>query len=252
MLFVSFVLKSYFHFECEFFGGGHGMEDLKDHDSPDRGVSNSVAEAVARYELDVPAEALPNLEKYCRLLWDWNSKLNLTRHTDYDKFVTRDVVDSLQLAQLLGQGERILDVGSGGGVPGLLLAILRPDLDVSLSESIGKKAVALRAMADALNLPVAIHGCRAEDLLVDASFEVLTARAVGPLWKMLKLFQPRWRSIGCIFLIKGPRWIEERGEARHRGLLRDIELRRVADYKTPDTDAQNVILKLWRTGRPAG
>ena len=64
------------------------------------------------------APQIARLEAYCRLLWDWNSKLNLTRHTDFEKFVTRDLTDSLVFARFLGQGETVLDVGTGGGVPG--------------------------------------------------------------------------------------------------------------------------------------
>ena len=95
------------------------------------------------------------LDRYRRLLWEWNEKMNLTRHTTMEKFVTRDVVDSLQLAQLLEQGERVLDVGTGGGVPGVILAIVRPDLKVSLCESTQKKARAVEEMVAELGLPVA-------------------------------------------------------------------------------------------------
>ena len=72
--------------------------------------------------------------------------MNLTRHTTLEKFVGRDVVDSYQLGKLLEQGERVLDVGTGGGVPGVVLAILRPDLSVSLCESTQKKARAVEAI----------------------------------------------------------------------------------------------------------
>jgi len=56
------------------------------------------------------------LERYATRLWDWNTRLNLTRHTTYEKFVSRDLIDSLQLSQLLEPDERVLDVGTGGGV----------------------------------------------------------------------------------------------------------------------------------------
>lgn len=221
-------------------------------ESHERDTSRSVAEAAARYGVDVPPDALPRLEEYCGLVWEWNRKLNLTRHTDFDTFVVRDVVDSVQLARWLEPKERILDVGSGGGVPGLLLAILRPDLETSLSESIGKKAAALEAMARSLGLAARIHGRRAEDLLAEFRFDALTARAVGPLWKILKLFRPHWPSIGRFYLIKGPRWTEEQAEARQRGLLRGVELRRVAEYATPGTGARNVILQLSAASRAKG
>jgi 16S rRNA (guanine527-N7)-methyltransferase len=149
----------------------------------------------------------------------------------------------------LHDGEQVLDVGSGGGVPGVLLAILKPRLQISLSESVGKRATALQALVESLGLSTPIHRCRAEELLPEARFDALVARAVGPLWKLLKWFQPHWGSIGRLLVLKGPRWLDERGEARHRGLLRDLQLRRVATYATPGTDVENVILKIWPKSR---
>ena len=93
------------------------------------------------------------------MLWDWNAKLNLTRHTDYQKFVGRDVLDSRAFADALSPQEKVLDVGTGGGVPGVILAILRPDLKIWLCDSTGKKAEAVADIVAqlGLNVPV-IHG----------------------------------------------------------------------------------------------
>ena len=108
-------------------------------DSIDPATDTLVA-ALARHSIDFPEEGIPRLDEYRRLLWSWNEKINLTRHTDFEKFVTRDVVDSLALERFIETGERVLDVGTGGGVPGVILAIARPDLDVTLCESVAKKA----------------------------------------------------------------------------------------------------------------
>ena len=118
------------------------------------------------------------------------------------------------LAQLLREKEEVLDVGSGGGVPGVLLAILRPDLDLSLCDSTQKKARVLTSIVAELGLKVPVHQCRAEHLLEDIRFDSLVARAVGPLWKILQWFEPHWASIGRLLLIKGPKWVDERAEAR--------------------------------------
>ena len=106
---------------------------------------DNLAAAMARHQIELPAAQVALLTRYCELLWDWNTKLNLTRHTDYEKFVARDLIDSLAFAQFLAPGEKVLDVGSGGGVPGVVLAIVRGDLQISLSESVAKKA---RVLAD--------------------------------------------------------------------------------------------------------
>ncbi len=90
-------------------------------------VSSSLEEAISKCQLvDVPADRFETIDRYCKALWSMNEKINLTRHTNYDLFVRRDLLDSYQLAKLLQENEEILDVGTGGGVPGVLVAILRP------------------------------------------------------------------------------------------------------------------------------
>src|SRR5687767_4277947 len=79
--------------------------------------TDALAAALAAVGIEVTAEQSEQLDDYRRLLWSWNEKLNLTRHTTLEKFVHRDVFDSWQLANLLQPGERVLDVGTGGGVP---------------------------------------------------------------------------------------------------------------------------------------
>jgi len=180
------------------------------------------------------------------LLWQWNERMNLTRHTTLEKFVTRDVVDSLQLAELLDKGERVLDVGTGGGVPGVVLAIVRPDLKVSLSESTQKKAHAVEEMVAELGLPVRVYACRAEDVLEMSTFDTLVARALAPLAKVLIWLKPHWESFDRLLMIKGPSWTDERSEARHVNLLKHLELRKAATYQTPRTGAESVILQIWR------
>src|SRR5262245_35980584 len=111
---------------------------------------DTLAAALARHGLSVEPRQAELLDRYARLLWDWNTKLNLTRHTDYEKFVGRDLTDTLQLAAHLRPGEEVLDVGTGGGVPGLVLAILRPDLKVTLCDSVGKKIRVVSQIAEEL------------------------------------------------------------------------------------------------------
>jgi len=83
---------------------------------------------------------------------------------------------------------------------------------------------ALEEIVRGLELPTPIYACRAEHLLGDFRFDAVVARAVGPLWKMLKWFEPHWLYIGRLLAIKGPKWPEERGEARHRGYMGKLNL----------------------------
>ncbi|NIO40470.1 MAG: 16S rRNA (guanine(527)-N(7))-methyltransferase RsmG, partial [Burkholderiales bacterium] len=108
--------------------------------------------ALRQSGLVIEARYVEPLAQYCQLLWKLNRQLNLTRHTDYQVFVARDIVDSLQLSTLVHPGERVLDIGSGGGVPGVVLCILRPDVDVTLCESVGKRQDALQLICNELRL----------------------------------------------------------------------------------------------------
>jgi 16S rRNA (guanine527-N7)-methyltransferase len=210
--------------------------------------NDTLPAALARHSIQLPADRVKMLDHYCRLLWDWNEKINLTRHTTYEKFVTRDLVDTLQLASLVHPKEEILDVGSGGGVPGLTLAIVRPDLDITLSDTTGKKARVLEDMVKKLNLPVPVFNARTETMLDDVRYDALTIRAVGPLWQLLTWFRPHWSLITRLLIIKGPKWKEEQTEAARRGLLRELELKVGAEYPMPGTESNSVILKVWHQG----
>ena len=208
-----------------------------------------LADVLAAHGFELPSEQITRLDRYRELLWSWNEKLNLTRHTTLEKFVTRDVLDSSELAKLLGKRERVLDVGTGGGVPGVVLAILRPDLRVSLCESTGKKARAVEAIVQDMGLKVPVFHTRAEEVLEVRTFDSLVVRAVAPLAKLLKWFTGSWKAFDQILIIKGRSWPDERGEARHLGLMRNLDLRVAAKYRTPDTGAENVILRIAPKGK---
>jgi 16S rRNA (guanine527-N7)-methyltransferase len=211
---------------------------------PSPGNLQQAAEACGITE--VPPEAWPPLENYCRQLWAWNEKINLTRHTSFELFAKRDLLDSWHLARQLGPGEEILDIGTGGGIPGVVLAILRPDLQVTLCESVGKKARVVEAMVKELALPIPVYACSVQKVLDDFRYDSLVCRAVGPLAKLCQWLEDYWHTFGRLLAIKGPRWVEERGEARHRGLLKQVELRKLDSYRMPDTESESVILQLRR------
>ena len=208
--------------------------------------SASLKIAADKLGIQVEAEKLEQLEDYCRLLWDWNEKINLTRHTNFDLFAKRDLLDSWHLAQQLAQGDEVLDVGTGGGVPGIPLAILRPDLTVSLCDSVGKKTRVVDDIVLKLKLPIQVHALRVQDVLEEWRYGTLVTRAVGSLAQLAGWLKDYWHCFDRLLAIKGPRWVEERGEARHRGLLNGIELRKLASYKMPGTESESVVLQIRR------
>ena len=205
---------------------------------------DSLAAALARNGIELPADQVELLDRYVRLLWDWNTKLNLTRHTDYEKFVSRDVVDSLVIAGHLATGERVLDVGTGGGVPGVVLAICRTDLEVALCESVAKKARVVEQIVAEIGLRLPVFHRRAEDLLAERTFDTLVARAVAPLAKLLTWLSDRWGAFDRLLCVKGPNWVAERQEARERNLLKGLELHKLQTWPLPGTSSESVLLEI--------
>ncbi len=202
--------------------------------------------ALQRYQIELPVDQAAALQQYAELVWEWNEKLNMTRHTTWDLFVGRDLLDSVHLASVLEPKEQVLDLGSGAGVPGIPLAILRPDVSMSLAESVGKRAKVLDEMVAELQLPVSVYAARGEDILEDFQFDTITARAVGSLHKLCTWLRPHFGDFRRMLLLKGPRWIEERSEARHLGSLKGLQMRKRASYPLPGAEGESVILELWK------
>ncbi|MEZ6062917.1 MAG: 16S rRNA (guanine(527)-N(7))-methyltransferase RsmG [Planctomycetaceae bacterium] len=204
----------------------------------------SLTAVLLRCGVELSDESVALLDQYCERLWDWNRKLNLTRHTDPEAFVTRDLLDTQQLAEHIASGETVLDIGSGGGVPGVPMAILRPDLCITLAESSGRKAAALKAILGDLKLAIPVLAERGEDILKTRTFDTATARAVAPLKKLLPLLRPVRNSFGKLLLIKGPNWVSERKEAEAGKHLRGFTIDVLAEYATPGRDGRSVILQI--------
>ena len=206
---------------------------------------SKLTETIEEMGLPMPDEETANrLAKYCRALWEANETINLTRHTTYEKFVSRDLIDTIEVGKLIPNDRSVIDMGSGGGVPGMVLAILRPDLNVTLTESVGKKAAALEKIAAQTGVDVEIYNSRAEKMLEDFSYDFTTARAVGPMYKICIWLQDVWVSAGKVLAIKGPNWVNERNLAAEKGLLKNVEIEVVAEYAPPGTEWNSSILQL--------
>ncbi|MEK6237778.1 MAG: 16S rRNA (guanine(527)-N(7))-methyltransferase RsmG, partial [Planctomycetales bacterium] len=178
---------------------------------------------------------------------EWNEKINLTRHTTLELFAVRDVVDGLELANLLQPGEKVLDVGTGGGTPGVIVSILRPDVRVSLLEQTEKKSRAVSDMMKRLDLSIPVIRARVQEHLESSSegaYNSLLVRAVAPMPKLLRWLQGHWGKFDRLLAIKGRRWKEECDLAKQEKLTERLRIRRVAEYETPGTDAVSVVLEV--------
>ena len=150
-------------------------------------------------------------ERYVELLLEANARLNLTRIVDPGEVARLHLLDSLSVLPLLDSlaPRRALDLGSGGGVPGIVLALARPDVSWTLVDSARRKADAMRGFVDALGLDnVAVIAERAEILGRDTAhreqFDLVAARACAPLPVLVEYALPLVRLGGALVAWKGP------------------------------------------------
>jgi 16S rRNA (guanine527-N7)-methyltransferase len=172
-----------------------------------------------RADIDLSAEQQEKLSRYLDLLFEANARMNLTRITDRAAAEVQHVGDALTVLPLLPRGEiRLVDVGSGGGVPGIPLAIARPDASVLLVEATKKKAAFLKQAIEALGLGNAsVSDWRAEEVGRSNSretFDVAVARAVATMSWLAEWCLPLVKKGGVMLAMKGPKVAEELPEAR--------------------------------------
>jgi 16S rRNA (guanine527-N7)-methyltransferase len=132
--------------------------------------------------LDISAEQQGKLMDYLALMFKWNSVYNLTSLRDPMQMVTHHLLDSLAAVPAFAGAKNVLDVGSGGGLPGIVLAIVRPDMKVSMIDTVHKKTAFLTQVKAELGLAnVTIYTARVEQLQVSDKFDVITSRAFADL-----------------------------------------------------------------------
>ena len=164
-------------------------------------------------------EAVEQLGKLKALYTEWNAAINVISRKDMDAFDERHVLHSLALVKAMkfAPGSDVLDVGTGGGFPGIPLAIVYPDVNFVLCDSIGKKMKVVRAVVQALGLTnVTVHHGRAED--IKGQFDFVVSRAVTRMnrfipWVQGKIKKPSinpWPN--GILALKGGDLSEELGE----------------------------------------
>jgi len=174
------------------------------------------------WELCLSEAQIGQFELFAELIVEWNAtRMNLTRLTSPREIAVKHFLDSLALLKAvdLPENSRLIDVGTGPGLPGLALKIVRPDLRVTLLDSTAKKLLFCRAAADALGFPdVETVHARAEDAAkmpnLAGQFDFAIARAVAPLDRLLPWLAPFVPTGGQVIAMKGSNLAEEIAAAR--------------------------------------
>ena len=160
-------------------------------------------------------ERLPLVAAYAGLLAGPAVERGLLGPREAPRIWERHLLNCAGLAELIAEGEEVLDLGSGAGLPGLVLAALRPDLQIVLVEPLLRRATFLREAVEALGLAgVAVRRARAEELVGAVLVDVVTARAVAPLDRLAGWGLPLVRPGGRVLALKGDRADAELAQSR--------------------------------------
>lgn len=197
------------------------MTEVGSSDAPVLESEPAVAATLFRDRIDVARSFTNELARR-------GEELGLIGPLELPRLWTRHILNSALVAPLLEAGGTVGDVGSGAGLPGLVLAIARPDVSMTLIEPMERRVEWLRGEADRLGLEnVTVVRARAEDVADELVLDQVTARAVSALSKLIPLTVPLVRSGGQLILMKGARVDDEVAAARKvilRKRLEDVEV----------------------------
>ena len=187
-------------------------------------------------------EQMRGLLAYLELLERWNATYNLTAVRDREAMLVQHLADCLAvvspLSRRLGSG-RLLDVGSGGGLPGVVLAIMLPAVQVFCVDAVGKKAAFVQQVAATLALPN-LRGLHARvETLKEAAFELITSRAFASLEDFTRMTRPLLAPGGAWLAMKG-----KRPDAEIAALPTDLHVFHVEQLQVPGLDADRCLVWL--------
>jgi 16S rRNA (guanine527-N7)-methyltransferase len=203
-------------------------------------VAAELAPVFAALGLEATSEQESQLLQYLDLLQRWNATYNLTAVRDRQGMLSQHLADCLAVVQPLSRvllKGRVLDVGSGGGLPGVVLAIMRPDLDVTCVDTVGKKAAFVRQVAGALGLNK-LHAAHARvEALAPSPFDLITSRAFASLLDFTRLTGPLLAEGGVWMAMKGKSPDEEMAQ-----LPAAVSVFHVEHLKVPTLHAERCLV----------
>ena len=202
-----------------------------------------LASGIAEMRLDVSIDAQQKLLTYLNLLQKWNKVYNLTAIRDPLEMVTLHLLDSLSVLPYIN-ANNLLDVGSGGGLPGIVLAICKPTLQVTTIDTVQKKAIFMRQVKGELGLSnLTVVHARVESYKPMEKFDAIISRAFSEIALFIKLTQH--------LLAENGKWLAMKGQVPHEELEdleiklnKVIKIKNIIPLKVADLDAERHLLVL--------
>ena len=194
--------------------------------------------------LDIPnrERLIEKSAQHLLLVLHANESMNLTRITNAREAAIKHIFDSVAPWAYFKDALRILDAGTGAGFPGIPLSLVLPEARFTLSESIQKKARFVDSAVELLHLPnVHVVSDRAEERALSHKPNIITARAVAPLHKLLELFSKALKQGSELILYKGPEIEAEIAETKFPRMRAEVLTR----YQLPDQMGSRSIVRVW-------
>ena len=198
---------------------------------------------VDKLDLGLGAEQQEKLLDYLALLNKWNKVYNLTAVRDPMEMMTLHVLDSLAAVPAFKDAQNVLDVGAGGGLPGVVLAIARPDMKVSMIDIVHKKTAFLNQVKAELELGnVTVYTKKVQDLQVKTPYDVITSRAFADLSDFVNWSGHLLAEGGRFIALKGTAPAEERERLPDPWKVNELQ-----PLQVPGLDAQRHLVFIGRT-----
>ena len=189
---------------------------------------------------------IENFYKYMNLLLEWNEKMNLTAITEPNEVILKHFIDSLTIANLIEKDQKVIDVGTGAGFPGIPLSIVKEE-NITLLDSLNKRIIFLEEVINKLELKniKAIHA-RVEEFAKNKkereSYDIAASRAVASLNVLLEYLLPLVKVGGICICMKGSN-TEEIEEAKNALKILGGEIEKIEKITLPETDiTRNIII----------
>ncbi len=207
---------------------------------------SALQDSLQRHQLILSSSMAEQIQQYYRLLIEGNNKMNLTAITEPAAAAEKHVADCLHLAPLLPDRGLVADVGSGAGLPGLLLAIVRPDLSFHLIDALAKRCRFLTETAATLGLEnVTVHHLRAEaagrETALRGKCDCVTARALASLPVLLELTLPLLRPQGRLLAMKGDKGEQELAASQSVLSLLQAKADQVLCYRLQSGEQRTIL-----------
>lgn len=197
-------------------------------------------------EIELTKEQIEKYYNYMNLLLEWNEKINLTAIIDPKEIILKHFVDSLTIAKYIKDDEKLIDVGTGAGFPGIPLSIVKENTDIVLLDSLNKRINFLEEVKKNLKLEniTTIHG-RAEEFGKNKkereTYDIATSRAVAPLNILLEYLLPLVKVGGKAICMKGSN-IEEIENARNALEILGGKIEKIEEITLPNSDIKRNII----------